>query len=460
MSRMMFPLLVALAGCASQAAPAPVPHSAPAPLPFEVPPGGPADGAPAPARPPAAPPAPAAPAAPAAAPRPDPDDDPTVYRVPIGASPVLGKPTALVTIVEFGDFQCPFCARAESNVRILRERYGDKIRFVWKNQPLPFHKYAEPSAELALEVRAQRGDAAFWRVHDLLLALGGRIGDDDLAAAAQDAGLDPRAASRAVLARRHAQAIDDDVDLSDDVGASGTPAFFINGKKLVGAQPLDRFVALVDEQMAVAQAAVARGVPRERVYDELMRGAAPAALPDTVSVPAPTAASPSRGAADAKVVIQIWSDFECPFCLRVEPTLADLDAAFPGKIRVVWHNHPLPFHPHAELAAEAGLEAFAQKGEAGFWQMHDLILGHQGDEGQARPALEQYAAKVGLDMARFRAALDGGVHRAAVAADVHVAEGAGLTATPGFVINGYRLVGAQSIAKFKKLVRRALAEAR
>jgi protein-disulfide isomerase len=449
MSRLLLPLLAALAGCAAPAARPTAHATAPGPPPFEVPAAARND-----------PPDTVRPAPRPAPPRADPDEDLTIYRVPVGASPVLGKPTALVTLVEFGDFQCPFCARAESNVRILRERYGDRIRVVWKNDPLPFHKYAEPSAELALEARAQRGDAAFFRVHDLLLALGGRIGDDDLAAVAKEAGLKEDAALRAVASHAHAQAIDEDTDLSDDVGASGTPAFFINGRKLVGAQPLERFVALVDEQIGVAEAALARGVPREKLYDELQRSAAPAAAPDTVLVPSPTPASPTRGPADAKVVIQIWSDFECPFCLRVEPTLAELDAAFPGKIRVVWHNHPLPFHPHAELAAEAGMEAFAQRGAAGFWQMHDLILEHQGDAGQARPALEQYAGTVGLDVTRFRAALDAGTHRAAVLTDVQIADGAGLSATPGFVINGYRLLGAQPLSRFKKVVRRALAEAK
>jgi protein-disulfide isomerase len=288
----------------------------------------------------------------------------------------------------------------------------------------------------------------------------GVLVDEDLTATAKEAGLKEDAALRAVTSRAHAQAIDDDTDLADDLGGSGTPAFFINGRKIVGAQPLDRFLALIDEQIGVAEAALARGVPREKLYDELQRSAVAAEAPDQTLVPAPAATSPTRGPADAKVVIQIWSDFECPFCQRVEPTLAALDAEFPGKIRVVWHNHPLPFHPHAELAAEAGMEAYAQKGAAGFWQMHDLILEHQGDEGQARPALEQYAGTVGLDVTRFRAALDAGTHRGAVLADVHIADTAGLSATPGFVINGYRLMGAQPLSKFKKVVRRALAEAK
>jgi protein-disulfide isomerase len=111
-------------------------------------------------------------------------------------------------------------------------------------------------------------------------------------------------------------------------------------------------------------------------------------------------------------------------------------------------------------AAEATLEAFAQKGAAGFWKMHDLILDNQGGAGQGRAALEQYAATVGLDLPRFRAALDGSRHRAAIESDTRIAVAAGLGATPGFVINGYRVSGAQPLSRFKKVVRRALAEAK
>ncbi len=105
------------------------------------------------------------------------------------------------------------------------------------------------------------------------------------------------------------------------------------------------------------------------------------------------------------------------------------------------------------------MEAFAQKGAPGFWKMHDLILENQGG-GLDRAGLEQYAATIGLDLPRFRAALDGGVHRAAIEADLKLGMAAGLDATPGFVINGYRVSGAQPLGRFKKVVRRALAEAK
>ena len=93
-------------------------------------------------------------------------DTTTVFKVPVGTSPVLGKPGALVTIIEFSDFQCPYCSKVEPTLKGLRAKYGDKIRTVWKNEPLPFHNRAEPAAELAMEARAQKGDAGFWAAHD------------------------------------------------------------------------------------------------------------------------------------------------------------------------------------------------------------------------------------------------------------------------------------------------------
>src|SRR6185295_6434981 len=134
---------------------------------------------------------------------------------------------------------------------------------------------------------------------------------------------------------------------AEDVEATGTPTFFVNGRKLVGAQPFSAFQGLVDEQLGVAQAALARGVAPAALYESLQAGAK-VATPETTTMPPPTAASPSRGPAGAKVVVHVWSDFECPFCKRVEPTLSQLEAAFPGKIRIVWHNLPLiSIHPHA-----------------------------------------------------------------------------------------------------------------
>ncbi len=245
-----------------------------------------------------------------------------LYRVPVGTSPVRGQPGAPVTIVEFADLQCPYCAQAEESLREVTARYGADVRVVFKNMPLSFHDHAELAAELAFEARAQHGDAGFWKVHDLLLGREGRLDDEALEQVARDAGLDVKRALRAARAGAHRAELLEDAELAEDLAVTGTPTFFVNGHKLVGAQPLEGFAPVVDEQLAAARAAMARGAPPGKVYEALQQGAHSAPI-ETVDVPAPPAAAPQRGAADAKVIVQIWSDLECPFCKRVEPTLRD-----------------------------------------------------------------------------------------------------------------------------------------
>ncbi len=394
--------------------------------------------------------------------RPADDDDKSVWRIPVGTSPVRGNAAAPVTMIMFSDYQCPYCVRAAATVATLATDYGDKLRVVYKHNPLPFHPHAEPAAELALEARAQKGDAGFWKVNDLLWARSGKLEDQDLEGVAAAAGLNVAAVTKAISTHKYKAQIEQDADLAAEVSASGTPHFFINGVRLVGAQPLEKFKAVIDAQLAVAKAEIARGTPAAKVYDALQKDAKPPPPPEKKALAAPTKDSPSRGPATAKVTVQIIADFQCPFCKRVNPTLAELDAAYPGKLRFVWRNKPLPMHANAPLAAEAAMEAFAQKGSAGFWKMHDLMFANLGEQPDAleRPSLERYAAAAGLDPVKFAASLDGHTHKAFVDAESKMVEDAGITGTPGFVINEYFLSGAQPLSKFKKLVDRAFKEAK
>ena len=214
---------------------------------------------------------------------------------------------------------------------------------------------------------------------------------------------------------------------------------------------------MIDEEIAKAEDLVKKGTPKARIYATLMKDAKGPPPPETKTVPAPGKANPSRGPANAPIVVQMFSDFQCPFCQRAVPTVESLEKAFPGRVRVVWRNFPLPFHTHARLAAAAALEAFAQKGNAGFWKMHDLLFaGQKQPDGLERAALEGYAQQIGLDMSKFRAALDDGRHDAAIQKDEAIAKTAGINGTPAFVINGYFVSGAQPLGAFKKVVNLAL----
>ena len=387
------------------------------------------------------------------------DDWVTVHKVPVGSSPVRGKSDALVTMIELSDYQCPYCRREEAVITELRAAYGDKLRIVWKDNPLPFHDRAEPAAELALEALAQKGSAGFWKVHDELLA-SEHLTDDDLMAIAEKEGLTRARTAAAITEHLHKRQLAADKELAVDFEAGGTPTFFINGRRIVGAQPLETMKKIIDEEVIHAAEVRKKGVAPARLYAALIKDGRGPAQPDKKTVTA-NAHAPSRGNAHAKVVVEEFADFQCPFCARAEPTLEALRKTYGSRVRFVWRNLPLAFHPHAELAAEVAAEAHAQKGDAGFWTMHDALFadGKIRDD-LSRPALEQLADSQGLDMTKLRAALDAHTHQPGIAADAKAAADASITGTPGFVINGYFVNGAQPEEKFQRVIDRALKEAK
>lgn len=379
-----------------------------------------------------------------------------VWKVPVAGAPVRGNANALVTLVIFSDFQCPFCKRVEPTIAQLRTTYGDKLRVVWKDQPLPFHPRAEPSAELARAARAQKGDAGFWAMHDALFDAQPQLEDADLERLAKKVGLDVAKAMAQVKAKTYKQAIESDQQLADDVGANGTPTVFVNGRRISGAQPIDKFKTVVDEELARAEALVKAGTAKSAVYEAAIKDGKGAPEPERRSIGAAPANAPFRGAPNAKVVIQQVGDFQDPFCMRVEQTIDELMKAYPGKIKLVWRDYPLPHHQNAPLAAEAAHEAFAQKGSEGFSKMLKLLFANT--QSLERSQLDAYAQQIGLDTAKFAKALDARTHQAAVDADTKTVTAAGVNGTPAFFIGPYYLVGAQPIGKFRRLVERALTE--
>jgi protein-disulfide isomerase len=418
-------------------------------------------------------PEPAAPGADAPQPPRRTPDPAAVYRVPVGASPSKGPADALVTVVIISEFQCPFCKRVEPTLGELATAYGRDIRFVWKNNPLPFHNNAQNAANVAMFANAQ---GKFWQLHDVLFENQQALEIDKLVEYAEQVGLNGAQARAAMTNNQFQAAIQADMDLARSLGASGTPSFFINGRNLRGAQPVAAFKALIDEELAKARAKVEAGTPRARVYEETIRngateaqfinapgGAAPqpaAAAPDAdrvynIAVPA---GAPKKGGRNARVVIQQFSDYQCPFCSRVEPTVDQILRDYGDRVQVVWRDFPLPFHNNAMPAAEAAREALAQGGEAKFWEFHKKLFENQ--RTLERADLERFATEIGgINMARFRAALDNHTHKAAVEADITAVTAAGAQiSTPSFFINDRLLQNAQPFNAFKTTIDRALAE--
>ena len=391
----------------------------------------------------------------------DKEDTKTVFKVPVGNSPIYGNPNALVTIMEFSDFQCPYCKRVGDSMKKVKETYGDKVRVVWKDEPLPFHPRAIPAANLAREARAQKGgDKAWWLAHDALFESQPKLDDADLESVGEKLGLDVAKVKDAIKNNKYKKEIEADADLADDLQASGTPHFFINGRRLVGAQPFEKFQKIIDEEIKKAGDLVAKGTPANKVYEELIKDGKGAPELEKKNVPLMPGA-PSRGNPNAKVVIQEFSDFQCPYCQKAEDAVNEVMKNYGDKVKFVWRNLPLPMHSDAPLAAQASLEAFKQKGPDAFWKMHDKLYGAQKTpDGLKREALDKYAKEMDLNMDKWKTALDTQSHKAEVDADAKAGGDAGITGTPAFVINGYYISGAQPYPKFRKLIEKALSEAK
>ena len=397
------------------------------------------------------PPSPRAPAA-------DDEDavDTTVHALPLGLSPQRGSSDALVTVVVFSDFECPFCKRAAFTLEAIAKRYGSALRVVWKHEPLPFHPNAEPAAEFAEEARAQKGDAGFWLAHDALFGLA-KIDRASILSLEGKLALKAGSVAASLDKHLHAKAIEADEDVAEAFEAKGTPHFFVNGRRLVGAQPEGVFVKVIDEEVAKAKALVAGGMAARDVYAHIISTGKKPAEFERKPVPAPTGKEPFRGGATAKIVITQFSDFQCPFCSRAEPVVDEVMKAYGLRVKLVWRNLPLPMHPDAPVAAEAALEAQRQKGNDGFWRMQKKLFGAP-DLGVE--TLHRLAQEEGLDVNAFDAALRDHRHKAAVDLDRSVAEAAGIHGTPAFVVNGRFISGAQPFKKFRRAIEDALTEAK
>jgi protein-disulfide isomerase len=172
--------------------------------------------------------------------------DPPREKVADAGFPAKGPSKAKVVVVEFSDFQCPFCQRAEPTVQQVLKTYGDRIRFVYRHYPLPNHPNARPAAEAAACAEQQ---GQFWPYHEVLFANSSRLSNDDLKAHAQSAGLDVSAFTACFDNHRAKARVDKDVADANDAGVTGTPAFFINGRPLEGAQPFEAFKQIIEEEL-------------------------------------------------------------------------------------------------------------------------------------------------------------------------------------------------------------------
>jgi protein-disulfide isomerase len=390
-------------------------------------------------------------------------------RIPVGESPVDGPADALVTIVEFGDARDYFTQQMENTLAEIRARYGDDVRIVWKTHP---HSMLDPNGERTADaLMAAQAQGRFWPMLEWVMAHPGASSEAQFADGARVAGVDVARFQQDVASRAHRAAIEADAHLARTLGGPEiTPIFYVNGTRVIGAHAMERFVPLIDAALAAARTVT----PRENAYANALEN--PPVDPEGTPVPGagesrvvdltqryrvPVDHAPVWGHADAPVTIVSFEDFECPACARVEPILQQVKQRFANDVRIVWRNLPLWVHPTAIPAAEAGLAVYRLGGDTAFWRFHDTLYGNAGHgEWLSRPALESAAAPLGIDTNRYRAMLDSHETHDAVRDDLRMAARFGISATPGFFINGRMLTGVQPVERFARLIESAREEAR
>lgn len=363
--------------------------------------------------------------------------EPTPAEIPVeNAAFSLGDPDAPVTMVEYTDYQCPFCLRyfQETFPQVLSEMIENgRVHYLIKDFPLDsIHPQARAAATAA---RCAGEQDAYLAMHDAIFSnqtnWSGADAGQVLAGLAAELGLDVAAYNECVGDGRYDAAIQDNLEEGAELGVSGTPAFFINGFLFSGAQPYQTF----SDNVALAEAG------------ELAALFTPHSIGDT----------------DAPVTMVEYTDFECPFCSRyfteTYPKIKEIYVDT-GLVRYVFKDLPLTnIHPRAGAAAFAARCA----GDQGdFIGMHDMLFAQQAEwiTAQDIDALlayfSGYAEELEMDTAVFTECLLTGKHQTAIVADLQEARSFGITGTPAFFINDTFVSGAQPYAEFERIIEEML----
>lgn len=381
----------------------------------------------------------------------DPD---TIYKVPRGHAPADGPADAPVTIVAWSDYACGYCNKVQHTLEQLARLFPGQLR--WVHRTLPLDEDNTLTAEAALAAAAQ---GRFLPMNDRLYGVHGMVDRPAVELIASELGLDMVRFRADLDTHVYRAQIQTDITDAHALGVSGTPEFFINGRSVHGNQPLSVFVRVVEQELARAG---------KSDYDTLVGGGRPTAdgaeglsnphveLERTTTYRVGLGLPGHQaGPDDALVTIVEWSDFQCPYCAKEAPVVAHVRQKYPRDVRIIYRHLPLYFHRDAMLAAEAGVAA-AEQGK--FWAFHDQVFGNPGQ--LARGDLEKFGQAAGLEMARFRAALDDRRYHDAVVAETASASALGIDGTPMFFVNGAPIAGAIDADSLDKLIDAHIARVR
>lgn len=387
-----------------------------------------------------------------------------VYKVVIPAhAPVWGAEDALVTMVLFDDFECPFCARLYGTYEQLKKDYEGRIRIAFVNLPLGFHKKAKDAAYAAAAAHKQ---GKFWEVYSFLFTRQkewNRVADfkEWLESKKEELPVEWEQFQKDMESKAVENIVAEDIKAAGSLGVRGTPASFVNGRFISGALPVDSFKKVIDEELKKAEG---KGLKGDALYREIIKDGKPAVAkangnrgekedPDKIYSVKLSGNEAVKGAKDPKVTIIEFSDFQCPFCSKAFATLESVAGKYKNEVRVVYKNMPLGFHKEAKPAA---LFAHAVKrlyGDEKFFALASVLYAKQGEwKTDTEEKFAAYAKEIGADWTKVKAEMARPETEKAVTEDINEAGRHNLRSVPAFFVNGKKVSGAKPAEVFESMI--------
>ena len=393
-----------------------------------------------------------------------------VYKVEIPAhAPVWGAEDALVTIVLFDDFECPFCSRLYATYEQLKKDYEGRIRIAFVNLPLGFHKKAKDAAYAGAAAQKQ---GKFWEVYSFLFTKQKEWNHAEnfkewLESHKAELPVDWDQFKKDMESKNIENLVAEDVKTATSLGLRGTPASFINGRFVSGALPIDSFKKVIDEELKKAEG---KGLKGGELYREIIKEGKPSIAksngnkgekedPNKIYSIKLSGKEAVKGSKNPKITIIEFSDFQCPFCSKAFKTVEDVAGKYKNDVKIVYKNFPLSFHKEAKPAA---LFAHAVKnlyGDEKFFQLASLLYSRQNDwKINSEEKFAAYAKEIGADWEKVKAEAAKPETEAAVSEDIREAGTHNLRGVPAFFVNGRKVGGAKPAEFFESMIESMLKE--
>ncbi|MSP91115.1 MAG: hypothetical protein EXR79_04820 [Myxococcales bacterium] len=384
---------------------------------------------------PAPSPSPAPPPAPASEAKPAPSDPNQVWRAVLDKDkdPKSGPDTADIKIVVFAALGQPEVAEFAPALVEAEKKYGKQIQIIWKQKViLPPHPDTPIAGEAMLAAHAQGKFRPFW---DKVTRSGQAVDRGSLVSIAKEVGIDIGRFEKDLDTGRHRGRALKDGLLANEIAAHSNPNIAVNGVRLSPPKNWDHLRELIDAQIEKAKGM--GGKKGWELYDSIVKDGKQFEQTAGPKVAIAHDGSPTFGNPNAKVAVEVYEDFQCPFCSKLAPSIKEFAKKFPNDVKIVYKHMPLTsIHDKAQMASEASMAAHAQ---GKFWEYHDVLYANQ--QALDRADLERYAQQVGLNMEQFKRDLEMGTGKDTIKRDAAEGERNGVSGTPAVYMNGLKYQG-------------------